>query len=93
MTTAQRKGIEIAFILVSGAVTVAFSAGYARREVDTKEDREAHAADVRSLSDRIRDERELRQLQVLRDSATMATLIVRVTEVACDQNPRRRYCR
>ena len=93
MTTAQKAGFRIAALIVGATLTIAFSAGMARNQLDGKEDRDAHAADMRVLDNAIRDERAARTLQQVRDSALVAAVLERVTDLACQQNPTRRYCR
>jgi hypothetical protein len=93
MTTAQKKGMQYAALIVGAAMTVAFSAGLARRELDQKEDRATHAADLREMQSAIREERNLRELQQIRDSATMSVVLDRLNDIACLQNPNRGYCR
>lgn len=86
MTTAQKNGLRYAAAILGAAVTIATSAAMMRRDVQAKEDRADHVADMR-------EERSARELQHVRDSATMSVILERVTDVSCQQNPTQRYCR
>lgn len=87
MTTSQKKS-ALALLATIGIPLLAAvaSIGAARRELSGKEDTSAHALDVQQL-------RASMTLQQVRDSAQMAAMFSRITDVACEQNPRRRYCR
>lgn len=93
MTTAQEKGLRFALAIAGAVATIAFSAGFARRELDGKEDRAEHASDVRALNDALHAEQNLRILQQVRDSAWRSVMLDRLTDLACVQNPNRSYCR
>lgn len=93
MTNAQKNGLRYAGLIVGAAATIAFSAGVARNELDGKEDRAQHAADVRALQAALDTEKNAAALQHVRDSATMSVILDRVNDVACQQNPSRSYCR
>jgi hypothetical protein len=93
MTTAQKTGLRFAAAVIAAAATVIFSAGMARSQLDGKEDRAAHEADMREINSALLAEQTARTLQQVRDSALMAVVLERVTDLACQQNPSRRYCR
>jgi hypothetical protein len=104
MTPARKNGLGwLLGIIAVPTVSGFFSLGAARSELSFKEDRITHDStlnllrrdherDIRAVSDSVLAERTRRDLQQVRDSAQMATILARTTEVACDQNPRRRYC-
>lgn len=93
MTTAQKKGLQYALAILGACVTIATSAAMMRRDVDGKEERTDHTADVRRLEADLREERTTREMQQLRDSAQMAVVLSRVTDLWCVQNPTRKDCR
>jgi hypothetical protein len=93
MTTAQKNGLKYAALIVGTAMSVAFTAGWVRREIDGKEDRVAHDMDMRLQEQAIRDESNARLLQHVHDSAFASVILDRVNDIACAQNPTRRYCR
>lgn len=100
MTTAK-KGILTVLaglalpLLVPVAIsfgTAAYTVGQARLELSGKEDRAMHVSDMRDLTDSLREERRVRQLQRVADSAFRVQVLDRITDVACDRQPKRRYC-
>ena len=93
MTTAQRTGLRYAIAIVTATAGLIFSLGMARNQLDGKEDRATHDADMRAVDNALLAERNARTLQQVRDSALMAVVLERVTDLACQQNPARRYCR
>jgi hypothetical protein len=97
MTNAQKDALsgtfKVAVPIFMAIGTVIFSAGFARRELDFKEDRASHVADVRDIRDALQVEVNTRTLQQVRDSALMSVVLERLDDIACTQNPARRYCR
>lgn len=93
MTSAQKTGIRYAIAIVGACGAVIFTAGFSLRRLDTKEEQADHAADMRAVRDEIRAESTTRELQQVRDSATMSVVLDRLNDIACLQNPNRRYCR
>lgn len=86
MTTSQKKGALAVLVSIAIPILAAVaSAGAARQQLTEKEDTSAHVLDVQEL-------RAAMKLQQVRDSAQMATMFARITDVACEQNPSRRYC-
>lgn len=86
MTTSQKRGALAALASLAIPILAAVaSAGAARQQLLEKENASAHALDVRDL-------RADMTLQQVRDSAQMAAMLTRITDVACELNPRRRYC-
>lgn len=93
MTTAQKNGIKYALAILGACGAVIFTAGFSLRRLDTKEEQADHAADIRTLDNAIRIEANTRALQQVRDSAQMSVVLDRLNDIACLQNPSRRYCR
>jgi hypothetical protein len=101
MTTAKKNVLTGALLAVFvPMLAFVFATGAASRELADKESSAAHATDVRDVRDSVRavmdslrEERRARQNSVYRDSLRYETILSRVTDASCDQNPRRRYCR
>lgn len=87
MTTSQKKGALAALSMFAVPLLAAVAAvGAARQQLAGMEPSAAHALDIRDVRSDMREQR-------LRDSVRMDAMFTRITDVACDQNPQRRYCR
>ena len=94
MTTGKKNALTAILAAIAIPVlSVTFATGAASRELAAKEDRAAHSSDVRDVLDSLRTERRVRERSAYRDSVRYDVLLDRVTEMSCEQNPRRRYCR
>lgn len=89
MTDTGKKGVAISFSLLMLIAGPLMSIGAARRELASKEDHDAHAADVVSLQGGLRDVRDTiraeqadQRIQAVRDSAWRADVIRRLTEIS-----------
>lgn len=92
---AKTRSLNISIAFVGLVMSVAFSSGYAQRELAAKEDHAAHDNDVRLTRDSLRQVVGARREEAIRDSAWKAETRALLVDVACAQNPelRRRYCR
>lgn len=86
MSQTQRKAVEYTLMILGAAMTMAFSVGIARRELDGKEDASAHTLDMARLGARM-------DLRDVRDSAARAEDRRMLRDVACTVNPNRSYCK
>lgn len=87
MTTTQKKNALAAFASLAIPLLAAVaSVGAAKQQLANMEPSSAHALDIRDVRSEMRE-------QSIRDSARMEAMLSRITDVACDQNPQRRYCR
>lgn len=104
MTVLVRKttaglSLAAAALLLSWGV----SAGTARQQLNGKEDREAHTADiqrveqafqssVRDVRDSLRAQQSRQEVRAVVDSAWRADVLRRLDEISCTLKPRGRGC-
>ncbi len=87
MTIPQKEyAVKVLLNVAVPLLATVAALGAARQQLAGMEPRADHAIDIAGVRAEMSEQR-------IRDSARFDAMLTRVTDVACEQNPNRRYCR